>query len=83
MDEMWLKCRVFPGNFHDERFLEYHSPFGRDVGVFVPADFVEGDLNSEGRVRVRVFQKGAETWAVLPSEYSESVAISHQDLSPA
>jgi hypothetical protein len=77
---LWLRCHVSPGMFPDERFVRYESPFGRDIALFVPATEVNDSTNGEGRVKVQVFERDGHSWAVMPSEYGEAIAVNHADL---
>jgi len=82
MSEKWLKCQVFKGMFSDELAILY-SFGGSKVSVFVQKDLVFVDSDQEGRVRVRVFERGGVSWAILPSAQSAVVPINDADLVPA
>ncbi len=82
MTQQWLKCRVSKGMFSAERVITLNNKCGGLVCEFVPADQVQGQGKS-GRVKVSVFTRDGVLWAVLPTVYSESVAIEPTQLVPA
>ena len=81
--DRWLTCRVDKGMFSDELAVTYPATGEVLVSVFVPADAVRGQQGGLGKVRVNIFRRGDTTFAILPTEYSESVAITEADLSDA
>ena len=78
MDEKWLRCSIAKGMFSDEFAILYSRPNSRQISVFVPRQFVD---ESTGRVKVCVFTKGYQTWAVLPNESRKEVLVSSDDIS--
>jgi len=46
----------------------------------VPSSEVRGGLNSDGDVCVDVFRDRGAVWAVLPTEYRETVPVQENDL---
>jgi hypothetical protein len=83
MTEQWLKCRVYKGMFSDELAVKVSSLKGNDTSVFVPKAAVEGVVDDEGKVRVRVFREGKTAWAVLPTETRTTIPVREADLMPA
>jgi hypothetical protein len=53
---------------------------GRDFSVFVPREFVSGELDQVGKVKVMVFQQGGASWAVLPTAQRAIIQINDGDL---
>ena len=80
MFEEWLTCMVLKGMFNDELAVVIQEKQGGEVSFFVPRDAVRGDIDRAGTVRVRVFRKGADAWAILPSEDGTAVAVNDSDL---
>jgi hypothetical protein len=84
MFEKWLRCRIFKGMFSDElavQIMQKGEP--QEFSVFVPKDKVQGRIDAEGRVRVRVFHRGDVAWAVLPTENQTTVPVDESQLSAA
>ena len=84
MFERWLRCRIFKGMFSDElaiQIVQRGDP--QELSVFVPKDKVQGKVDAEGRVRVRVFHQGNLAWAVLPMESQTTVPVDESQLSAA
>ncbi len=79
MPEYWLRCVVQKGMFSDERLVKtIHKGF-----LFcVHSSLVEGELNTNGRVKVRLFEKADGLWAVLPTEDSTVLEVSRDELEP-
>jgi hypothetical protein len=82
MAERWLRCDVVQGMFSDELAIVY-SLQGKKISFFVPKDEVIGGINSEGKVKVRVFHQDNVPWAVLPNENQTVIPIDEADLVPA
>ena len=82
MSERWLRCTVLKGMFSDERAVLY-SKNGSEFSFFVPTDRVLGDVDREGKVRVRVFSDDGGWWAVMPNENQTIIPVSEADLTPA
>lgn len=81
MWEQWLRCRILKGMFSDELAVSYPPRAGTSVAsVFVPRDYVEGKIDEEGKVRVKVFREGDTAWAVLPSPQRLMIAVDEADL---
>ncbi len=78
--ERWLRCRIFKGMFSDELAVQYAPPHSNSTSVFVPKELVEGSVDGEGRVKVRVFHEGSNAWAVLPTENQMIIAVNEADL---
>jgi hypothetical protein len=68
--------------FSDELAVTVRS-FDGDHSYFVPREFVLGDPDHEGRVKVRVFNEGSVLWAILPNENQTALAVPHSDLAAA
>lgn len=86
MNERWLKCRVYKGVFSDELVVSVSPKRTHRRSYFVPKDQVQGNApaeGEEGKLRVKVFQRDDTTWAVLPTEYQETIAVRDEDLLPA
>jgi len=84
MSERWLRCNIVKGMFSDEWAIVYRfKQQGKEASFFVPKDQVVGAVDSEGKVKVRVFRQGDTSWAVLPTEYQESIPVDEADLIPA
>jgi hypothetical protein len=82
MSERWLRCAVLKGMFSDELAIVY-SGNGKEVSFFVPRDQVIGEVNSEGKLKVRVFRQDHTPWAVVPDEYQTAIPVAEADLLPA
>lgn len=83
MKQGWLKCRVLKGMFSDERAVVVRMKNGNTTSMFVPSSSVKGEVDHDGKVRVEVFEGDGAVWAVLPTEYRESVPINDDDVVPA
>jgi len=85
MTERWLKCNVFKGMFSDELVVRVWPKDHHTMSFFVPKNRVEGCSSGEGeegKLRVKVFRKDDITWAVLPTDYQESIPVRDEDLQP-
>ncbi len=80
MEDAWLKCRVLKGAFSDERGIKYRMSDGSEDGNWVPADKVRGDVGQMGAVMVRVYERDGVVWAMLPTDYSDSIVFHPDDL---
>lgn len=83
MTEGWLKCRILKGMFSDERVVVFHLSNGERYSEFVPADKVRGEINSEGTLAVGIYRQDGSSFAELPTNYSDWVAVPNEDLIPA
>ena len=83
MENRRLRCHITRGMFSDERVIEVRRYNGQTESHFVSQDAVRGAINSDGEIDVVVYQKNGATGAVIPTEYSEVVAIDTKDLIPA
>ncbi len=79
--QRWLKCNLERGMFSDEMVVTYPATGTEITTVFVPSSDVRGRAGETGKVRVMVAKRGAETLAILPTSYRDSVAVSEHDLS--
>jgi hypothetical protein len=80
----WLRCRLDMGMFSDEWAVTYppSAGFGDwQKSVFVPSKCVRKEGENEGRVKVRIFVKGSERFAVLPSSQQDVVKAEEADIS--
>ena len=68
--KQWLECRVYPGMFSDERIVG----FG-DRSFFVEEKSVRNEKDGHGEVEVRIFEMNGEEWAVIPTNYSDSIPL--------
>ena len=75
-----LKCRILKGMFSDERAVVVHRVDGKTTSAFVPMSSVRGNIDQEGQVEVEVFADHGTTWAVLPTEYRETLPVNVRDL---
>lgn len=80
MEDAWLRCKVFKGMFSDEVAIKYWLKGGDSRSVFVPRSSVTGDLETDGLVKVQVFRKGEDSFAVLPTEYRDDILVRDEDL---
>jgi hypothetical protein len=80
MEERWLKCKVYRGMFSDEMAVKVPQSNGEMLGYFVPKVMVANGAGSEGRLRVRVLRREGITLAILPTEYSDAIAVQESDL---
>ena len=78
----WLRCQVLGQMFSDERIISVRV-FGNGAREFLVPRNTVNEEGAESRVRVRVFREPDATWAVLPTVYSDSVAIDETELVPA
>lgn len=75
-----LKCHVLDGCFSDERVVVLRLWNGERYSEFVPAAEVTGDIDTDGELSVDVYRDNGTTWAVLPTEYRDMVAVNEADL---
>lgn len=80
MNKGRLKCQVLKGMFSDERAVVVDLNNGDKSSVFVPAAEVRGDIGARGEVNVDVFEDDGAFWAVLPTEYRETVPVRKLDV---
>jgi hypothetical protein len=78
MSDFWLRCFVLKGMFSDERAVRYGN-----ISFFAPKDLVEGDIDQEGKVRVRSYRVDHRSWVVLPTEDQKVIPVDERDLIPA
>lgn len=83
MDERWLRCKVLMGMFSDERAVLIATTDHESVSVFVPEDRVQGQLDHEGKVRIRTLQFESKWWAVLPDGAQTIVPVDVGQLASA
>ena len=79
MTESKLKCQIFKGMFSDEVAVRIHAITG-EISFFVPRDSVQGDIETQGTVRVRVFKENGHSWAQLPTENQTTIAVDDAQL---
>jgi hypothetical protein len=75
MKDHWLKCRVLKGMFSDEGAVVFKLSDEASFFAFVPYTKVRGEIDREGEVKVDVFEEGNTTWAILPTEYRDTVPV--------
>lgn len=81
MADGWLRCNIVKGMFSDELAIVYTlKKQGKEASFFVPKDQVVGAVDSQGKVKVRVFRQGNTSWAVLPTEYQDAIPVDEADL---
>ena len=79
MEKKRLKCHVLKGMFSSERAVVFLVN-GKKSSAFVPASEVRGEVDRDGDVNVDVFRDRGSVWAVLPTEYRETVPVNEHDL---
>ena len=79
MTDSKLKCQIFKGMCSDELAVRVHAIAG-EVSFFVPRDSVQGDVETQGTVRVRVFKENGHAWAQLPDETQTTIAVDEAQL---
>ena len=80
MAQHWLRCDVRKGMFSDEKVVVIRTQTGEAASFFVPSERVEGPIDQEGRVRVRVFKENSRAWAVVPNENQTVVPVDESQL---
>ncbi len=80
MQDGWLKCRVMRGCFSDERGIAFRWKNGREDEAWVPAASVRGENNQMGAVRVKLYVVNGVEWAMLPTDYSDSIVPDPSDV---
>ena len=80
MERKWLRCHILKGMFSDERVVVVNRIDGKSTSAFVPTNAVRGRVDEEGQVEVDVFADRGATWAVLPTEYRETLPVNIGDL---
>ena len=75
-----LKCQVLKGVFSDERTIVLQLWDGDRYSAWVPSSEVTGEIDHEGAVNVDVYRDQEATWAVLPTEYRDMVAVKAEDV---
>lgn len=80
MEKKRLKCRVLKGMFSNERAVVVYLMNGTKSSAFVPASEVRGEVDRDGDVSVDVFRDGGSVWAVLPTEYRDTLPVRELDL---
>ena len=83
MTQGWLKCHILKGMFSDERVVVFHLVDGERYSEFVPADKVQGEINTDGTLAVGIYRQNGASFAELPTEYSDLVAVPEEDLIPS
>ena len=73
MEDAWLRCEVHKGMFSDERAIVWRWQGGREESDWVPANKVRGEDGTIGAVRVKVYEVDGVLWAMLPTDYSDSI----------
>ena len=79
MKEQWLRCHLLKGMFSDEVAIKFSS-LGTPVSFFVSKEYVNGEVDREGKVRVNTFTDAGTVWAVLPTPQKKIVAVDAGDL---
>ncbi|HET6248588.1 MAG TPA: hypothetical protein VFE47_12880 [Tepidisphaeraceae bacterium] len=80
MAERWLRCHVRKGMFSDEMVVVIKILSGETASFFVPREWVSGDENREGQVKVRTFMENSHAWAIVPNESQTVVAVDASQL---
>jgi hypothetical protein len=80
MEKKQLKCQVLKGMFSNERAVVVLLQNGKKSSAFVPASEVSGEVDRDGMVNVDVFWDRGSVWAVLPTEYRETLPVNVNDL---
>jgi hypothetical protein len=80
MTQCWLHCKVINGMFSDESVIEV------SVGKILRSFVVPRNTLSQqppNRVKVDVLPGAGVRWAVLPTDYRESIPVEDHHLEPA
>lgn len=64
----------------DDGSLTSHQTTRRPNHASPRLSSVDGEINHDGRVQVQVYRDNGTIWAILPTEYRDSVAVSEADL---
>jgi len=80
MFEQWLRCNIFKGVFSDEVTVQIQPKEGKPSAFIVSRDQVVGEYDRAGQVRVRVYQEGSTSWAVLPTDNRTIIPVDESEL---
>jgi hypothetical protein len=78
--EVFLRCTIKEGMFSDEVVVEVRRKKGGSQTFVVDKTAVNVDAEGCGRVRASVVRRNDTTWAVLPTEYRETIPAMDEDL---
>lgn len=78
MTSAWLNCKVLPGMFSDESVIQV-SVGNLSRSFIVPKSALEPS-GSPDRIRVDVFSSSDTRWAILPTDYRDSIPVGEGDL---
>jgi len=69
--KVWMRCQVSPGMFSDERTVEVEGRY-----FFVEEVSVRNvGADGWGELEVTIIERDGHRWAVLPTNYSDSVLL--------
>ena len=68
--KQWLRCRIYPGMFSDERIVEIG-----ERSYFVQEESVRNVKDGHGEVQIRIVKINGVEWAELPTNYSDTVPL--------
>ncbi len=78
MESVWLRCKVLPGMFADERLVIIENPTGGEIVSFlVDKGLVEADRDPEhgrsveGRLKVQASSRDSRVNVMLPVSTAE------------
>ncbi len=77
----WLECKLDKGMFSDEVAVTYPASRYIKKSVFVPVEFVQGNLGSCGKVRVSIRRHNNKIFAILPNSEHDIVEVNEIELS--
>jgi hypothetical protein len=69
-EERWIRCGVRPGMFSNEAVVELGGHY-----YVVERDAVRNMVGERGELRVKIIHIDGREWAVLPTNYSDSVPL--------
>ena len=70
-NKVWMRCQVSPGMFSNERTVEVEGRY-----FFVEAASVRNvGADGWGELEVTVFEREGRKWAVIPTNYRDSVLL--------
>ncbi len=81
MKSKWLECKLEKGMFSDEIAVTYPATRFIKKSVFVPIEFVQGNIGSHGKVRVSIYRHDNKVFAILPNSEHDIVEVNDLELS--
>lgn len=68
--ERWIRCGAYPGMFSNEAVVEIEGHY-----YYVERDAVRNVVGERGELRVTIILVDGREWAVLPTNYRDSVPL--------